>query len=183
MGKIISLQDRNAGKQVVQKPDFEEVYETYYGPVLSYLRRKVTNPQDAEDLASEAFIYCYHHYGEYDPEKSAVSTWVYLVVNSRLKNFYRDRRDYTDISALENVLPDDSTDMDRALYLEQLRKMLADAIGQLPERQQQIVALSYFKQKTSNEIADMLGMTPGSVRTQLSRALDKLESLCKAFRE
>ena len=181
MGKLVSLWDKKFAGQVVQKPDFEEVYKTYYCSVLSYLRRKITNVQDAEDLTSEAFIYCYHHYGEYDPEKSAVSTWVYLVVNSRLKNYYRDKREYTDIGALENVLSDDSTNLERGVYLEQLRRTLADAIGKLPERQQQIVVLSYFKQKSSNEIAEMLGMTPGNVRVQLSRALDKMEDLCKSI--
>lgn len=183
MGSVISLRSKGSAEPTGQKPSFEEVYETYYSSVLSYLRRKITSPQDAEDLASEAFIYCYNHYEEYDPNKSAVSTWIYLVVNSRLKNFYRDRREYTDISVLENVLPDDSSDMERGIYLEQLRKTLAEAIDQLPERQQQIIILSYFQQKSSREIADMLGMTPGSVRTQLSRALDKLEGLCGSILE
>ena len=42
--------------------------------------------------------------------------------------------------------------------------------------------MSYFQEKTSNEIADILGITAGNVRVQLTRALDKLERRCEAFR-
>lgn len=183
MGNVLSLFGAAPKPQKLVKPDFETVYKTYYSSVLSYLQRKMNNRQDAEDLTSEVFLYCYDHYASYDPEKSAVSTWVYLVANSRLKNYYRDRQENSDISALENVLPDESSDIERGVYLEQLRKTIAEAISQLPERQQQIVILSYFKQKNSNEIAALLNMTPVNVRVQLSRALSKMEATCKQFLE
>lgn len=183
MRKVISFSGTTPEHQKPVKPDFEVVYETYYNSVLSYLQRKMNDRHNAEDLTSEAFLYCYDHYDSYDPEKSAVSTWIYLVVNSRLKNYYRDHRDNTDISVLENFLSDESSDMERSIYLEQLRKTMAETIAQLPERQQQIVILSYFKKKSSNEIAELLGMTPGNVRVQMSRALDKLKGLCKQFLE
>ena len=49
------------------------------------------------------------------------------------------------------------------------------AIGKLPERQQQAVILRYFKEKSSAEIGEILGITAGNARVLLSRALDKLQ--------
>ena len=106
-----------------------------------------------------------------------MSTWLYLKVNSKIKNYYRDHRQTEDIADYENLLEGDDTDMSRSVYLQQLRDGIADAISTLPERQQKIVILRYFKEKTSSEIAEIMGMTPGNVRVQLSRALDSLQSI------
>lgn len=165
-----------------EKPTFEQVYTRYYSNILSYIRLKVDNQQDAEDLCSEAFLYCYDQYENYDPEKSSISTWLYLVVNSRIKNYYRDHKSHADIDDFSNVIPDEGDDMDRSIYLEQLRDTLGKAIATLPEKQQKIVILRYFKQMSSAEIADQLGLTPGNVRVLLTRALDKLEISCASLK-
>ena len=162
-------------KNRAAKPAFEDLYEEYYQPLLHYLYKKTGNMQDAEDLTSETFLYCYRSYDQYDPEKSAVSTWVYLVANSRLKNHYRDKREHVEISELENLLPAGETDMERAAYLEQLRSFLAERLANLPERQQQVIALRFFQEKDYAEIAEELGISAGNARVILSRALDRLK--------
>ena len=159
-------------------PAFEEFYDTYYKRVVYYINKKVGNPHDAEDLASEIFAYCYTHYNDYDSEKSSLTTWLYLIVNSRIKNHYRDAKVHVELDSLEGVLRDESIDMDAGIYLQQLRQQLEDAIARLPARQQKIVKMRYFEERTNNEIADELGMTQVNVRVQLSRALDSLEKLC-----
>ena len=161
-------------KTCAAKPSFESVYEECYQPLLHYLYKKTGRMQDAEDLTSETFLYCYRSYDSYDPAKSKASTWVYLVANSRLKNYYRDKREHVEISELENLLRAEETDMERAAWLEQLRVFLADKLECLPERQQQIIALRFFQEKDYDEIADTLGITAGNARVLLSRAIDRL---------
>ena len=161
-----------------EMPSFSEFYETYYKRVVYYINKKVGNPYDAEDLASEIFTYCYTHYGDYNSEKSSLSTWLYLIVNSRIKNHYRDAKVHVELESLEFVLQDDSIDMDACIYLQQIRQQLENAIAKLPERQQKIVTMRYFEERSNSEIAEKLGMTQGNVRVQLSRALNALETLC-----
>ena len=156
---------------------FEKVYEQYYFDVLRFLSQRVSCREDAEDIASEVFTYCYLNYENYDPQKSAISTWLYLVTKSRLKNYYRARRSYVNLDELENLLPVES-DMDRAVYLEQLRDELLEAISQLPEKQHSVVSMRYFEKREFNEIAEILGTSAGNVRVILSRALDRLETIC-----
>lgn len=160
------------------KPAFSDFYADNYQKIVSYINNKIGNYHQAEDLASEIFLYCYDHYDDYDPSKSALSTWLYLIVNSRIKNHYRDSKSYVDLETLVGVLPDDSVDMDAAIYLQQLRKMLDAAMAKLPERQRKIVYMRYFEERSNVEIAQILGMTPGNVRVQLSRAIDALERIC-----
>lgn len=166
-----------------QKLPFHIVYEKYYEIVFRYIHRKIDNYHDAQDLTSEAFTYCYQHYHDYDPEKSAVSTWLYLVVNSRIKNYYRDKKTMVDVDALDGILTDDRIDMDACICLEQIRARLSDAIAHLPERQRQAVILRYFGNCSGAEIAARLGTTQGNARVILNRALKQLEKQCRDLLE
>ena len=162
-------------KIIKGKPSFQEFYSEYYQKVVFYINKKISNPFDAEDLASEIFLYCYSHYDDYDPQKSALSTWLYLIVNSRIKNHYRDAKTYVDLESLVGVLSDDTIDMDACIYLQQMKQQLETAMNRLPDRQRQIVKMRYFEEKSNAEVAAALGMTQINVRVQLSRALDILE--------
>ena len=171
------------GKPVRQKPSFETVYEENYQAIVRYLHRHTGNAQDAEDLASETFLYCYRTYDNYDPEKSSVSTWLYLAAGSRLKNYYRDRREHVELSELEERLFTEETDMERAAWLEQLRRVLAEKLGALNEKQQRVIVMRFFQEKSFDEIAAAIGSTPGNARVMLSRALDKLEKDFSAIKD
>lgn len=164
-----------------EKPPFDEVYQSYFHSVCAYVRTKIGNAHDAEDLTEDAFVYCYRRYADYDPEKSALSTWLYLIVNSRIKNYYRDRKEAVDLEELAPVLADDAPKMEQVVYLQQLRDMLAGALQTLPERQREIVVQRYFGQKSTAEIAEKLGLSEGNVRVLLSRALRKMEEQCSRF--
>lgn len=165
------------------KPLYDDVYNTHYKRVVQYINKKIGNISDAEDLASEVFLYAYKHYGEYDPGKSSLNTWLYIIVNSRLKNHYRDAKTYVELESVVGVLADESVDLEKSAYLDEIGVQLRAAVARLPERQSQIVMMRYFEQRSCNDIAEKLKMTPGNVRVQLSRALDKLEILCASILE
>ena len=161
------------------KLPFEAVYERYYQETVYYVMRKTGNTHDAEDLVGDAFFYCFRNYEKYDPSKSSIATWLYLIINSRLKNYYRDRKEYVEYTSLENKLFDEDLDMDKAIYLDELRDFLSENLLQLPEKQQKAVILRYFHEKDYSEIAKELGITAGNARVMISRALDKLEKEIK----
>ena len=154
---------------------YEAFYSAYYGKILKYLTAKCGRQADAEDLTSQVFLYCYQHFSSFDPAKSSIASWVYMIARSRFKNYCRDRRVFADIDEMGEFLPDEGNDLDSAMMLDDLRNSIADALLKLPERQRIIVVLRYFKGMGAPEIGRMLDMSPVNVRVQLSRALDKLE--------
>lgn len=161
-----------------EMPDYEEFYSNNYNRVFHYVKNKTNSIEDAEDLVSEIFLYCYSHYTDYDPEKSSITTWLYLIVNSRIKNYYRNHNiTYVDYEIVSETMQDQSIDLQEGVYLEQLHAALMKAIKRLPERQQKIVIMRYFNNCSCGEIAAHLCITPGNVRVLLSRALDKLSKL------
>lgn len=159
-----------------EKPDYEIFYKENYGRVLNYVRRKLSHREDAEDLTSEIFLYCLRHYDDYDQSKGKLSTWLYLIVNSRIKNYYRDHIPSVDFETISETLQDIDIDLDRGVYLEQLHRTLMEAIACLPERQQKIIMMRYFENRSGDEIARILGISSANVRVTIYRALNKLSS-------
>lgn len=163
------------------KPPFDDFYRENYPRVVNYLRARISDSGEAEDLSSDIFLYCYKHYESYDPAKSSLINWLYVVVNSRLKNYYRDHRPFASFEDLEELLPGVEEDMERSTYVEQLRGMLAKIMSALPERQREVVLARYYREESYDVIAEKLNTTPQNARVLLSRALDRIEILIQDF--
>ena len=155
---------------------YEEFYAAYHSRILKYLTGKCARPQDAEDLTSQVFLYCYQNFSSYCSSKASIASGVYMIANSRFKNYCRDRKVFSDIDELAEVLPDEQNAVDTALMLDEMREQIALGLLKLPERQRIIVVLSYFKNMSAVEIGKKLDMSPVNVRVNLSRALKKLQA-------
>lgn len=160
-----------------KKLSFEEYYEMYYQQALKYTIKKISVIDIAEDLVMESFMNCYKRFNDFDPQRAKFSTWFYVVLENKIKNYYKGykNREYETLEEHLELTNRQEDELFVAVYIKELRDMLADALKELPELQRRIVILKYFGNKTSNEIALECGLTPGNVRVQLSRTLDKLK--------
>ena len=160
--------------EVLTHQNFDAFYEEYYNQVYWYIYKKINHTEDAQDLAGDVFCACFKHFDKYDPEKSSLSTWLYTIVNNRLKNYYRDKKVMLSLDEQIDELASTDDDMEKTLLIEDYRDILADAISTLPEKYQLIVILKYFGEKRSEDIARIMDMTAVNVRVSLSRALKKI---------
>ena len=96
---------------------FQEIYEEFYQKVLSYIRSRVGDAYTAEDLTSDVFFKCYKNIDRYDPEKAAVSTWVFTITNNTLKNHYRDTKPTSSIDNMEGFEIPYEDDFDQAMQI------------------------------------------------------------------
>lgn len=159
----------------IKNCEFEEYYKTYYSQIYRYILKKISNPSDAEDITMETFASCYKNFESFDSKKASFSTWIYVIANNKLKNYYRDQKFSEELD--ENIISQFNFEDDilTATYISEMRKELAVALNQLPEIQKTIVIHKFFNNKTANDIALIVGLSPGNVRVQLSRALKKLK--------
>lgn len=173
----------------VVKPVFDDFYQGNYMKVLGYLKKRMENLEDAEDLTQDVFVYCFKNYDNFDPEKSSITTWLYMVTNSRLKNYYRgikgpkEPEDWMDVleEYLSKYCSTDGNELEESVYIQQLRDALADGIEKLPKRQEQVVVYKYFLGKSHKEIAQILGISEGNSKIILTRALDTLREYMSDF--
>lgn len=166
-------------KDIIQTISFDDFYKEYYNQVYWYIYKKINHAEDAQDLAGDVFCACYKNYGNYDSEKSSLSTWLYVIVNNRLKNYYRDRKISVPIDEQldEKYLQTEDDYISKAILLEDYRNMLGDAISTLPEKYQLVIILKYFGEKQSEEISKIMNMSAVNVRVTLSRALKKINEI------
>ena len=151
---------------------FEEIYTNYYGKVLSYLTGKVSDRNVAEDLAGDVFLRCYKNIQKFDASKGSESTWVFTITKNLLKNYYRDRKVNASIDNMEGFDVADEQDVEeeiaQALRLEEIREFLDREIAKLDSVKRQILLMRYYDEMSSNEIAQIMNMTPGNVRVILT---------------
>jgi RNA polymerase sigma-70 factor (ECF subfamily) len=162
-----------------KEKEFEKYYLKYYNQVYGYILKKVSIESITEDLTRDVFYSVWEKFDSFDENKASFQTWLYVIVNNKIKNYYRDRKEFAELDdsiADRDAQTDDILD---AVYFQYLRDHLYIAIEKLNDIQQQIIILKYFKNMNSSEIADHTGLSPGNVRIQLKRALDKVREYFK----
>ena len=158
--------------------EFEQIYCEYYLRLVKYVRKKISSIQDAEDIVQDTFAALYRNFDRYDPEKASVSTWVYVAVNNRLKNYYRDRKISVSLDDEDNPIDIADEDLiEQAMEFEEMRRMLLGAVEQLSGDEQKIVKDTYFTKKTSAQIGEEMNLSAVNVRVKCSRALKKLKNI------
>jgi RNA polymerase sigma-70 factor, ECF subfamily len=140
-----------------------------FGLAYSFLRDR----DAAEDVTQEVFIKVWRALPGFDG-RASVSTWIYAIARNASLSALRARRPQSSLSdpevmeAVESINPAPSADTlaDRAAILR--------LIDQLPTKQRQVIMLFYMEEQSHEEVATMLGMPVGTVKTLLHRARGRL---------
>ena len=124
----------------------ERLYTEYHGRVLGYIRARVSNREDAEDLCADVFEKALRASGGYDAARAAQGTWLYAITRNAVIDYFRKTRP-------QDELPED----------------LAD--DTLPEELTDIIVLRYCDRLPLTEVALTLGMSYGAVKLRHQKAL------------
>lgn len=126
---------------------FEEYFQNYYQQAFRYTMKKVGNVCAAEDITMDAFVACYRRFDTFDSKKAKFATWLYVVLNNRIKNYYRAQRDMDNLDNHSELSQGCDDEMIQSVYLSEMRSALADALETVNDIQKQIVIKKYFKGK------------------------------------
>jgi RNA polymerase sigma-70 factor (ECF subfamily) len=163
--------------------DFAEVYKDSYRPIFSQVCMKYAKGDT--DLAKEycqiGFLKVYQNLDKYSGQGN-LQGWVRRVVTNEIINQFRKKElDTTtdmDLSRMDvEVEPTETDFMGGRITKEQLRK----AIDSLPEGYKTILMLYYFGNLKHNEIAEVLGIDPGTSRSQLSKAKTSMKKSLEKY--
>ena len=168
---------------------FRELLSRYERPVFSLVYRMVRDRALAEDLAQEAFIRAFNAIGTYKPNFK-FSSWIFKIANNHAIDHLRKRRlDTVSIDGSPHAQsPDEeartrlvveSTEEapDRYVEARELGSQIEEAIGRLRPEYRTVVLLRHVEGYTYEEIAEIMGVPLGTVKTYLHRARGELWSL------
>ncbi len=151
-----------------RKLDFEEYVRSRQESLLRSARRLVPDPVDAQDLVQTALCRTFPRWDRIADKGLADAYMRRVMINTRTE-WWRARK--LDEVPTEN-LPDASIDDGTEQHAD--RAMLISALRVLGPRQRQVVVLRHWKQMSTEETARALGMSIGTVKSTLHRALARL---------
>ncbi|MBX7167568.1 MAG: sigma-70 family RNA polymerase sigma factor [Pirellulales bacterium] len=167
---------------------YEWLVRTYGGRMLAVARRLLPDENDAADAVQDAFISAFRSIGAFAGQ-SQVGTWLHrIVVNACLMKLRgaKNRRP----ASLDELLPtfDETGHHARGvrpwaagpveqLAQAELQAQVRTCIDQLPEGYREILLLRDIEELDTAQAADLLGISPGAVKTRLHRARLALRAL------
>jgi RNA polymerase sigma-70 factor, ECF subfamily len=168
MRAVAERQDRSA---------FAALFARYAPRIKMMLMRMGTPAEVAEDIAQEALLVVWRKAAYYEPSRTSVSAWIYTIArNLRIDRLRRDQRMrlHTHYEAIEQ---DEPPRPDGALDAMEREQQVQAALGQLSDDQVRIVRLSFFEGCPHSNIAELLDIPLGTVKSRLRLALNRLREL------
>jgi len=167
---------------------YEQLVREYGGRLLAAARRLLNNEDEAADAVQDAFASAFTGIASFSGE-AKLSTWLHrIVVNAALMKLRRRRRKPEE--SIEELLPrfnDDGHWVDAPtswnapsevlLQQRETRQTVRRCIEQLPESYRTVLMLRDIEDLDTDEVAEMLGVTPNAVKVRLHRARQALRTL------
>ncbi|MBT2529668.1 sigma-70 family RNA polymerase sigma factor [Streptomyces flavidovirens] len=149
------------------------LYREHAGPLLAYVLRLVAGDrQRAEDVVQETLIRAWKNAGQLNRATGSVRPWLVTVARRIVIDNHRSRQSRpqeVDPSPLE-VMPAED-EIDKALWL----MTLSDALDDLTPAHREALVETYFRGRTVNEAAEVLGIPSGTVRSRVFYALRSMK--------
>lgn len=163
----------------------DELYERHSKQAFGLAYRMLTNRETAEEVVQDAFLSVWRQAETYRPGMGRLRPWLLSIVHHRAIDRIRRVSERTPTASLDEAWmkpsgSDTFGDAYRTLQREQIRRALA----QLPGEQRAAIDLAYFNGSTFVEIAELMDVPVGTVKSRVRLGLEKLKVLLgEALRE
>jgi RNA polymerase sigma factor (sigma-70 family) len=175
-----ALQDSQLVALVAEKDAdaLEALYDRYGKVAYSLARRIVADETLAQDVVQEVFLSIWRDAGRFDAARGTVSTYLLAMTHHRAVDVVRReenlRRRRTTDEALEYE-PDPSPGVEDDVEAGERRRQVRAALAELPPAQREALALAYFGGYTQREVASLVGIPLGTVKTRMAAGMRKLK--------
>lgn len=153
--------------------EFERIYTEFSEKVSRYIRGKISNAHDAEDLTSDVFVKIFNGFAGFDREKASLSTWIYTITRNTVVDYFRASKRFCELP--EGL--SDEQGADEKILNEETLESLANALERLSGRERDVIVLHYYGEKTLKSIAGTMGISYGCAKLLHSGALRKLRKI------
>lgn len=163
---------------------FEQIIIKYEKKIFGLIYNMLRNENEIEDVAQEVFIKVYKNLDKFNGD-SSLYTWIYKIatnlcldqIKKRKEVIYIDEKLQLNDGEVEFQIPSDEKLQDEIYEQKELKQKLESCIDKLPEKQKAMIVLRDIKGLSYDEIAEILDLKLGTVKSQINRARLKLKEL------
>jgi len=170
--------DEDSGLVIQARSDkaaFVRLYRRHYDAIFRYCVHRLFDRTTAEDITSEVFLKMIEKFHSFRGTEQQFHYWLYRIATNAVNNYLRKTARRNRLLKMVHE-GSDSRVADCREPSEKL-ELLRKAVFSLRPRYQTIITLRFFENMRLNEIAEVLGSSPGTVRSQLTRALAGLRKI------
>jgi RNA polymerase sigma-70 factor (ECF subfamily) len=166
---------------------FAELFDKYYSSILSYAYHRTLNAELAKDITSETFLKAFNNINRFTWRNGGFGAWLFRIATNEMNMYFRNKK-YSPVSLnyLQEQFGFDTIDFS-TIESEKVRAdikentyedfvFLQSKIKDLPVKYQEVLTLKYFESKSIKEISEILDKNEGTIKSLLSRGIDKLKN-------
>lgn len=180
---ITLIDEAIAGKQEA----YRRLMTKYRQLIYNLIFRMIRNKEDVEDLTQEAFIKAFNSLDKFDKQFS-FSTWLFKIATNncidylrkkKLNTFSIDKELGSEDDDYQFEIPDSERTPDKNLMEDERKKILEEAIENLPSKYKSVILLRHRDEKDYEEIAKKLKLPLGTVKAHIFRGRELLNKYLK----
>lgn len=157
-----------------------ELYDRFGSLVYRVARQVLPTQSEAEDAVQEVFVRLWRTADRYDPRRAKLVTWVMLIARRHVIDRLRRGSVRPDEGAMEAEFPPEATaPPERRPQEDERNAQLLRRIEELPQLQRVVIERAYLQGFTLREVSEQLDAPLGTVKSALSRGLERLRERAK----
>lgn len=169
------LKDSRNGKEAA----FLRLFDEHHLPLFRFAYRLTGSVEDAEDIVQECFLGLLRPECGFDERRASLRIYLFGAVRNQASKRFRRREDAT----AEPEPPPDLRSPETEALRAELETAVARAVLGLPETQREILILAHYEQLPLAEIAEIVGIEVGAVKSRLQRARGALREMLAVYSE
>ena len=166
---------------------FGEIYAAFHSKIFGYVFRRTMDYEAAKDITAEIFLKAYVNIGKFKWRNVSVLHWLYKIATNELNKYFNSHKylpeslcriqeeygiNITDHSNAETENIKLQEDLEKHQEFIKINKLLK----KMDKKYQDVIALRFYEKKSIKEIGIILDKKEGTVKSLLSRGLEKLKT-------
>jgi RNA polymerase sigma-70 factor (ECF subfamily) len=152
----------------------ESLWAEFGRPLLSFIKKRVDNEQDAEDILQDVFCKIQNNIASLQ-NGDKIHAWVYSITRNAVTDYYRTHRFENHKSELSDDIPDERLETGSENANKEIAQCLKVMINSLPDKYKEAILLTEFQNLTQKELSQILGLTLPGAKSRVQRARVKLK--------
>jgi RNA polymerase sigma factor (sigma-70 family) len=172
--------------RIKENPEFfGKLFDEYYKIIFNYIFHRVADYDISRDIAADTFLKAYLKVKSFIWKDISILFWLYRIATNEVNYYYRNNKTYR-LSAelfanqVSKLFEFEEYDHEKQLMEQELKlnddfKKAQKALKKLNIKYQEVLSLRYFEKKSILEISEILDKKEGTIKSLLSRGLEKLK--------